>query len=1666
MTANEPQPETANANADHVEPAASDQAADVVETAATATLSKPKPRKRRRWRRALAWLVVLVVVARIGLELALPRLIEYGVTFGSLEGECASASLSLFGGSVRLQRVHLRDPENGEHGLALAVHELAADVSTWQLLSGELVVSDAVLRGVRLDAWRRPDGSFVLPSAWTAPAAEPEPEPEPEAEPGAPSATLPFQIAGARIHDLRLGLRSTDGSRPPLELVIDADIDDVGRRDRPGQLALRLAGEGLADRIELTAEVHSPADGLTCDARLLAHGLDLDRLVPELGIAPLHFDLHTRLELAVIPATADATAAGTSLHSTITIERAPALAKALAITADGTFHGDGQSEFAVELTGRGIVLEPLRDLLQGAGIEFEAGGLDLTAHATTAAAADGATNLRVHDVRVGNDQHALTLDELRVDALRSREDGGLDIGGVTIVGPATALTRQADGSLSVAGVRLLAAPAAPPPRTPAAVAEAASGGAQPNTDPAASPTAPGVPPIVLAKLDWRGAAVAFQDLTHPASPTLAFENLTLSGSDLACGCDRDPGQAELTIELPGIAQRLTANLALQPQPGGAHLETTLDVDGITLARLAPWLEPAGIAPAFDAARLHGAVVVDVAGEGRAERVSARLANLRFTAGDTVFASVRNLELDELRLDHPGLAFERLDLLEPVVHVTRQPEATIVAGLRIAATPPSAPATQPNAEAGNRPLLPTVVATPSQPATSAPVAATPPAKEPLELATGPIRLRGATLHIRDETAETKDATAANAATKAIGLDVELGAMRGTGREALATPVPFAVTLHLDQKVDALGLKGSLTRSAAGTRVTASLAGRGLRGQALAPVLPAGIRSPLTDGALTGELQFVANAENTAFEVTLEQLRLLDGSTELAGIDRIVAAIPTVTSELIHVGKVRIEGVRARAASTPDGLQVPGFLLGAPATAGDESRPRTPVADNAAAAGPATITAPPAGAMLPALRLDDVAIVVDELEWTDRRDPAHDGTPVRAQLALRLTEPWRTAEDFAATPPLRFELRAGAAPVLKQLGVDLAIAPFALAPTLDVTVDIEDLDTTQLPNVMPALAATLQGTETGVDLALHLHSELELGRQEPTHFDLSRPFGGTFVVEHLAVRDTAGAAMVTLPSLEAELRAFDPRTGDVLFRSIEIDSPQLAAARTPAGLAVAGFLLPDPPPPAAAAPEPDGKGPNPEDPNREDPSGEIPNGKPAPEFAIDSLRLFGLGVTWRDATTTPATHLPIEDLDVSLQRFSTRALTEPRRFAFEASVRGGLVELERRIVRSSVFAGIAGSATDLVTGTTDQHEKEQRPLLDELTVKGHLQLHPLTLGRIDTELRGFELQALRGLAKPAGVDIADGVLDATIGMDFTQKGVGVKTQKTFTWLQVSEPPGGPISTYLKLPAPLDVVLFALRNDNDEQQLPLQLFVPNEGDSTTRIVQAAAETLTLLIGDAIASSPFRAARSLTDVFGLTGRDDIATPPAEITFAPGSATPDLTNLEPFLAELQDRPTVKFVLRHELGAADRERVAALANPQPELTRQSIARLTAERDALAAARDRLAPQVRIRLLAGQHHAAAPAFAELRRIDGDLAAVQETLDVTRDLLDNDSDRHRRRRIRRAATNLGELRLLAVREELERRLGPDRPAVSIQVRAARGVVAAGVDVAGRILIEPRK
>jgi hypothetical protein len=826
-----------------------------------------------------------------------------------------------------------------------------------------------------------------------------------------------------------------------------------------------------------------------------------------------------------------------------------------------------------------------------------------------------------------------------------------------------------------------------------------------------------------------------------------------------------------------------------------------------------------------------------------------------------------------------------------------------------------------------------------------------------------------------------------------------------------------------------------RIGAGLQVRVDVAADGIHGERLSALLPAGLRSDLQHGRARLRVDAAAPAVGDGVSVSVQDLVLADGAREHLALATASLRAARRGDEL-HIDAASVRGLRAAVALRERGVAAAGFEFGS------DAAPPPPPPDRE----PEGTTAEQTWT-LPALRLADGArLDLERLELRDERSPAAEPLVIAGSLSLA---PWSASAGDEPRPPAQLRLAARAEPVVGDLALDLAVDPLALRPPIDAALRAR-LDLTALPRVLPALADRIDGVTAALEVAADLHARLDLRRRDPRQFAFGRAFGGEVAVENVRVRDAAGdRVLASLDLLEAVLRAVDPASGDVLLRSLRLEGAALPIQRTAAGLEVAGCRLPaaasssgEPPPTARSAPA-----------------------ARAPEFAVDHLQASSVAVSYDDRTTDPPTILPLGDADLELRRFTTRAFTEPRSFAFELSLRGGAVELDRRQVPSSLLAGVLGSAV-AVTGLRDPGAAtESRPLFEELAIRGQLQPFPHWHGDLRADLQGFELPALRGFAKAGGIDIRDGLADHSLALELRgPDGVVGRATTVFTWLSLSEPPGGPISSYLRLPAPLDTVLYLLRNDADEQRLALELRLPGDDRLPTALRETAAEAVLRLLAGALGGVPGRAVSAFAGALGLGG-GPAAPVQAAVRFAAGRSAPIALELEAVARALAADPAAEAVLTHEASAEDLALAAAAVLPAPAAVVEQVERLRARRAEALAGRGALAAEVDALYGAGRLQEALARQGVLERHDEALGELERTLGAALAMLDDDSARAARRRATAAVRGLGAARLDEAVAALAAAV-PGLAADRIVRRPVRAVATAELPAGGQVVVAVRR
>ncbi|HQJ55839.1 MAG TPA: hypothetical protein PLZ80_15010, partial [Planctomycetota bacterium] len=350
-----------------------------------------------------------------------------------------------------------------------------------------------------------------------------------------------------------------------------------------------------------------------------------------------------------------------------------------------------------------------------------------------------------------------------------------------------------------------------------------------------------------------------------------------------------------------------------------------------------------------------------------------------------------------------------------------------------------------------------------------------------------------------------------------------------------------------------------------------------------------------------------------------------------------------------------------------------------------------------------------------------------------------------------------------------------------------------------------------------------------------------------------------------------------------------------------------------------------------------------------------------------------------------------------------------------------------------AGAIGDAVALAAGAQAPGlgATEEVPIFEEAAVNGRVILHPELSGFVKASVSALQLQAFKGPAAAAGVTLDGGTLD--LNQDLRLRGgeaSDLSLRIDFTDLSLSEGADGPIFRYLKLPAPLDAVLFALRDANGGMRIPLDASLDLAAPSVTDLLLPVTTALGVLVAKAIANAPLRLGLGVADLF-VPGSEESAPreeEPIQIGFLPGEIEPsggERAKLEALLARVRAGEFLLVRVQHIFGGGDLEKTFARANPPRDLVGELGLQLRAERDRLVAARDARAAEARAYMASGLDAKASASRAAARSIDLRIADTEESLDRLYDLLRPGAERQAERRGREAALALAAMRMAWVK-----------------------------------------
>ncbi len=1254
----------------------------------------------------------------------------------------------------------------------------------------------------------------------------------------------------------------------------------------------------------------------------------------------------------------------------------------------------------LSLATTGTTLEGVAPYLRAAGLipVLTDGSLTARVSAGVASQDDGTTriDLALEDVALIDADELFAIDRAAVSPLVVASDPvSVHASSIEIDGLRITARRDADGVPRVFGLRIEPS-SEPPPSEPSGEGESADV----TTSPADSP-----PRVRLDRVRVDGGAVSFVD--EAADPRVAFSvhDIRLGLTDLALGGaeeEGDPATADLDVSMrsSGVFDALTLQGHLTSRPGPLDVVATLflDVTGVSSEPLQPTLDSLDLGVRIEDGRLRLRL------EGSARQLddvfesSFALREFGFENRGEDEVSLAALEVKELRIAPTRTAVESIVVDAPRALVERREDGAIwVAGVRLPAGA-KASSTDPGS-----------------------TATTP------ELRLGSLLVRGAVLHWIDRVIDPPIDTHVRVDAQVDDVDLPSGP-----RDSRCS-----VQVSVDGFLEKVALDGSARLNPDDAMIDLDVAVEGLDGDALR--VYAGDRIAFDRARLAARLR-AALAPVAAGGHEIE-IRL--GDVDYRGdrqpdpylkLDELVVRATRVDPEnaVFALDEARSSGLEIDARRTEDGtIEAFGLRLGgqAPdgpiAPAASEPEPAEDESDES----PFFVLRRLAAERVPNVTWNRIDVGIDRLRFVDLQ--SRDPTPVELRLRLQSAEPVTLLDsDPSALTPLRLNLSGAVDPFVSEIEAELVATLFADDVDVAFDLDLSGIDGRALQRTSPALARRVDASKlTTAQLGMSVDARFDVTRASPYRIDRISRLSGVVTVDRLALRAAPeGEALAGVESIFIDVDDARPGTGVVRIGSVVFTNPFGYAHRGERGLEIAGVTLLD-------SAEPEAPGPNEvaEQPAENETAAPAPSGG---EVRVDEILVQGIDFEYRDDTYATPVVLPLTDLDLQVRRLSSRAFDEDLPFSFHAVIQSGDIELPVRSERSNFFVDFAMGAANVASSLLQQGREtmlEKRSAFGEIEAAGRLSLHPRPNGWIRIEVLGLELQNLKGPAAESGVTIYDGVFDTNVSVEVGgEKGTTVNSNSVLSYLGIHESADGPITRWLHLTAPIDVVLFVLRDQHGDVRLPVKLDLGAGRASMAGIAKTTSTVLGSLITDAIASSPFRAVGTVTDLAALLpdlSKPPSDVPPIDVEYPPAGTTLGVHE-RARIAELGERlrsdASLWVTVTHELGRADLARIDELANPPPKRVLELAAYLRARKAESMRERELVATEARVHVSTGARLEATTSRRRLVEIDRQIAEIETALDDVLSLLDPSAEQRRGRRTRAAADEVALLRLTRIQD----------------------------------------
>ena len=386
--------------------------------------------------------------------------------------------------------------------------------------------------------------------------------------------------------------------------------------------------------------------------------------------------------------------------------KAPGLAGELRL--DGTvLPGNALSVVELDLAGDGLTAQPIGTYLKSAGIEpvLRDGSLKAHVKVELKPTPDGTgmalSTLSISDVLLKDASGELAgMDSLSVRGLALR-GGETEVGVIDIAKPRAHVTREKDGTFTVAGIHTLP----PPPPAPVAGSVLSMGTA--TTRPSHPATSPHNAVVILNALKLKDAELRWTDLAGKV-PVNLTARVSANLDAFVFGKTSAPAKIDATVSVDRALDELKLSGDLNPSTDSPSVRLEISGKGIRPGELAAYFPPT-IQSQLKDGRINLTLDAGLAPHpqgGTRAHVAVMGMELRDGAEGPALLKFDSAAIRLARYDAAAkvVALDEISLLGLEADVTRSPEGLSLLGMRLLTAPDLAPTTAKVADPATRPVI--------------------------------------------------------------------------------------------------------------------------------------------------------------------------------------------------------------------------------------------------------------------------------------------------------------------------------------------------------------------------------------------------------------------------------------------------------------------------------------------------------------------------------------------------------------------------------------------------------------------------------------------------------------------------------------------------------------------------------------------------------------------------------------------------------------------------------------------------------------------------------------------------------------------------------------------------------------------------------------------------